>query len=112
MRKSPVLNALFPAIRQEILAATLLSPKKSWYLSELASHLGTSPSSLQRELDSLTESGVLERKLDGRRVYYRAQAGSPVFHALRELLSKTAGLIPALQSEMAKFHGRIRWAAI
>jgi len=112
MRRSPVLDALFPAIRQKLLATALLSPEKWWYLSELASHLGTSPSSLQRELDSLTESGVLERKQDGRRVYYRAQAGSPVFHALRELLSKTAGLIPALQSEMAKFHGRIRWAAI
>src|SRR6266446_6711276 len=32
MRKSPILDALFPEVRQEILAATLLSPEKSWYL--------------------------------------------------------------------------------
>jgi predicted nucleotidyltransferase len=112
MRKSPVLNALFPAVRQEILAATLLSPEKSWYLSELASHLGTSPSSLQRELDSLTKSGVLDRKEDGRRTYYKAQTASPVFHELRLLFSKTAGIVPTLQSEIGRFGEKIKWAAI
>ena len=112
MRRSHILDALFPAIRQKLLAVVLLSPEKWWYLSELASHLGTSPSSLQRELNSLTGGGVLERKQDGRRIYYKAHANSPVFNALQELLSKTAGLIPALQSEIAKFHGRIRWAAV
>lgn len=112
MRTSRILDALFPATRQKLLSVALLSPEKWWYLSELASHLKTSPSSLQRELDSLTEGGVLERKQDGRRIYYKAQANSPVFNPLRELLSKTAGLIPALQSEIAKFHGRIQWAAV
>ncbi len=112
MRKSPVLNALFPAIRQEILAATLLSPKKSWYLSELASYLGTSPSSLQRELDSLTKSGVLDRKQDGRRTYYKAQTASPVFSELRLLFSKTAGIVPTLESEIGRFGEKIKWAAI
>jgi predicted nucleotidyltransferase len=112
MRKSPVLNALFPAVRQEILAATLLSPEKSWYLSELASHLCTSPSSLQRELDSLTKSGVLDRREDGRRTYYKAQTASPVFHELRQLFSKTAGIVPTLESEIGQFGEKIKWAAI
>jgi predicted nucleotidyltransferase len=111
MRRS-ILDALFPSIRQEILGAALLAPDKSWYLSELASHLETSPSSLQRELDSLSESGILERKQDGRRIYYKAKVDSPVFDSLRELLSKTMGLIPALQSEMGRFQSRIRWGAI
>jgi predicted nucleotidyltransferase/AraC-like DNA-binding protein len=112
MRRSPILDALFPAVRQGLLAATLLSSEKWWYLSELASHLGTSPSSLQRELDSLTRSGVLQRKQDGRRTYYKARSDSPVFHPLRELFSKTAGIVPALQSEMTSFGNKIRWAAI
>jgi predicted nucleotidyltransferase len=112
MRNSPILGALFPAVRRELLAATLLSPEKSWYLSELASHLRTSPSSLQRELDSLTQSGVLERKQDGRRIYYKARSDSPVFPSLRELFAKTAGIVPALQSEMKKFGNKVEWAAI
>jgi predicted nucleotidyltransferase len=112
MRKSPVLGALFPAVRQKLLAATLLSPDKWWYLSELASHLKTSPSSLQRELDSLTESGILERRQDGRRTYYKARQDSPVFGELRGLFSKTAGIVPELQSELARFVDRIHWGAI
>ena len=91
MRKSQILNALFPAVRQEILAATLLSPEKSWYLSALAAHLGTSPSSLQRDLEALTESGILQ---------------------LRALFSKTAGIVPLLKSELARFSGQITWAAV
>jgi uncharacterized protein len=112
MRKSAVLQSLFPAIRREILATTLLAPEKSWYLSELAARLGTSPSSLQRELQSLTESGILNRTQDGRRSYYQAQTASPVFNELRLLFSKTAGIIPTLQTEIGAFGGKIRWAAI
>jgi predicted nucleotidyltransferase len=112
MRRSPILDALFPLVRQELLAATLLSPDQWWYLSELAAHLKTSPSSLQREVNSLSASGVLERKKDGRRTYYRAHRGSPVFGDLRNLLLKTAGIAPALQSELTRFGERIRWAAI
>jgi DNA-binding transcriptional ArsR family regulator len=70
MRTSSILDPLFPATRQKLLSVALLSPEKWWYLSELASHLKTSPSSLERELDSLTEGGILERKQDGRRIYY------------------------------------------
>ena len=112
MRNSPILDALFPDVRQGILAATLLVPEKSWYLSELAAHLGTSPSSLQRELDHLTESGILERAEDGRRTYYKAHAESPVFEELRGLFSKTAGVVPLLKSELERFSAEIAWAAI
>ena len=112
MRKSSILDALFPAVRQEILTATLLSPEKSWYLSELAAHLGTSPSSLQRELETLANSGILVRTQDGRRTYYRAQTASPIFNELRDLLAKTAGIIPVLNSELTQLDGKIKWAAI
>ncbi|HJY89264.1 MAG TPA: winged helix-turn-helix domain-containing protein, partial [Candidatus Acidoferrum sp.] len=112
MRKSSILDALFPAVRQEILTATLLSPEKSWYLSELAAHLGTSPSSLQRELETLANSGILVRTQDGRRTYYRAQTASPVFNELRDLLAKTAGIIPILNSELTQLDRKIKWAAI
>jgi predicted nucleotidyltransferase len=112
MRKSQILDALFPDVRQGILAATLLAPEKSWFLSELADHIGTSPSSLQRELESLAKSGILTRRQDGRRTYYRADTAAPVFEELRELFSKTAGIVPVLKSELEEFDGRIRWAAI
>jgi len=112
MRRSSVLDALFPSVRQELLAATLLFPEKWWYMSELATHLKTSLSSLQRELNSLSASGILERKQEGRRTYYRAHRESPVFSELRDLFSKTAGIVPTLQSELIRFRESITWAAL
>jgi len=112
MRTSPILTALFPTVRQEILAATLLSPERAWYLSELAAHLKTSPSSLQRELEALATSGILQRRQEGRRTYYRAETTSPVFTELRDLFSKTAGVVPLLQAELVGFGPKITWAAI
>jgi predicted nucleotidyltransferase len=57
-------------------------------------------------------SGILERKQDGRRTYYRARRDSPVFSELRDLFSKTAGIVPALQSELMRFSDKIDWGAI
>lgn len=111
MRKIQILEALFPDVRQGILAATLLTPEKAWFLSELAAHLETSPSSLQREVESLAKSGILARRQDGRRTYYQADASSPVFEELRSLFSKTAGVVPVLKSELERFGDKISWAA-
>ena len=89
MRSTSVLDSLFPKVRQGILAATLTAPDKWWYLSELAGFIRTRPSSLQRELRTLVQSGILEQRRDGRRVYFKAETRSPVFSDLRGVLEKT-----------------------
>jgi predicted nucleotidyltransferase len=107
MSKPAVLGALFPTVRGEVLAATLTHPEKWWYLSELAHFLGTSPSSLQRELKALVDGGILESRREGTRVYFKADTRSPVFPELRVLIDKTAGVVPTLRSILRPFEGRI-----
>jgi len=97
------LRALFPTVRGDLLAATLMQPDRWWYLSELAKFLRTSPSSLQRELKGLVAGGVLEQRREGARVYFKAETRSPLFPELRGLLEKTAGLVPALREALAPF---------
>ena len=92
-----MLTALFPQVRQGVLAATLGQPDKWWYLSELADRLGTSPSSLQRELSSLVSSGILVHRREGTRAYFKAETQSPVFRDLQQLFEKTAGLAAMLE---------------
>jgi predicted nucleotidyltransferase len=106
------LEAIFPSIRAGVLSSTLLEPKRWWFLSELARHLGAGPSSLQRELGSLVDAGILDRREDGRRVYFRANPSSPVFKDLRGLVEKTAGIVPALVQALEPFGGRIELALI
>jgi DNA-binding transcriptional ArsR family regulator len=87
--KVAVLDALFPSVRQHILGTILAEPDRWWYLSELAHHLATTPSSLQRELLSLVNAGILEERRDGTRTYFRAQQGSPTYRNLRDIFAKT-----------------------
>lgn len=112
MRKTSILDSLFPEVRQGILAAALTRPDKWWYLSELADFIRTRPSSLQRELSALVKSGILEQRRDGRRVYFRAETRSPVFADLRGVLEKTAGLVPTLQNLFRPFAAEISVAFI
>ena len=112
MRNSSVLTALFPQVRQGVLAATLGQPDKWWYLSELAGRFGTSPSSLQRELSSLVASGILMHRREGTRAYFKAETQSPVFRDLQQLFEKTAGLAPILEQILKPFGSKIQIAFI
>ena len=112
MRSPSVLRSLFPHVRQGVLAATLTQPEKWWYLSELADRLGTSPSSLQRELSSLVASGILMHRREGTRAYFKAETQSPVFRDLQQLFKKTAGLVPILEQILKPFGIKIQCAFI
>jgi len=108
MRKNaPALDSLFPNVRQGVLTATLTRPEKWWYLSELAEFLHTRPSSLQRELSSLEQSGILQQRKDGRRTYFKAEPRSPIFRELQSIFEKTAGVIPTLTVALRPFENKI-----
>jgi predicted nucleotidyltransferase len=110
MERTAILDAIFPSTRAGVLSSLLLQPERWWFLSELARHLGVGPSSLQRELDSLAEAGIIARREDGRRVYFKADSGSPIFKDLRGLVEKTAGIVPALTNALGTFGHRIEAA--
>ena len=109
---APALDSLFPSVRQGVLAATLGQPEKWWYLSELANFLHTRPSSLQRELSSLEQSGILQQRKDGRRTYFKAETRSPIFRELRSIFEKTVGLIPSLRNALKPFAEKIACAFV
>ena len=112
MRNNGLLDALMPPTRQGVLAATLLQPGKWWYLSEIADHIGTRVSSLQREVEALVQAGILERRVDGRRTYVKANENSPIFPELHGLMEKTSGIIPLLSQEIAGLKNKIKWAFV
>jgi predicted nucleotidyltransferase len=109
MRNTSVLSALFPQIRQRVLAATLTQPDKWWYLSELAHRLA---SSLQRELSSLVESGILVHRREGTRTYFKAETRSPVFRELQQLFKKTAELVPIVRQILEPFGDKVQCAFV
>ena len=85
-----------------------MQPDKAWYVSELARRLTVPPSSLQRELRSLSEASILTTHQQGRMVYYQANGNSPLFSDLRGLLLKTAGLADVLRDALQPLVAKLR----
>ncbi len=111
MRKF-ILDALFPRTRQAVLSAVLLRPEKWWYLTDLANHLGVSPSSLQRELASLVDGDLLISRRDGKRVYYKVNQHCPIVKELQTIFVKTSGIADVINSSLRRFKGKIELAFI
>ncbi len=112
MRTTSLLDTLMPSTRQNILAATVLHPKKSWYLRELAKFLNVSPSSLQRELINLSKAGILKKTADGNRTYFNADQNCPIFPELKNVLIKTVGIVGLLQHSLKPLSKKITVAFV
>lgn len=109
--KNPA-DALFPKIRQKILAATYLQPEKWWFLSELAAFIKVSPSSLQRELESLSGSAILRKWRDGNRIYFQPETESPIYIPLRDLIIQTLGITAELKESLTSISSKMVCAFI
>ncbi|MBI5836350.1 MAG: helix-turn-helix domain-containing protein [Candidatus Eisenbacteria bacterium] len=111
MRQTP-LDLLMARTRQQLLSAILMHPDRWWYRSELAARFGVRPSTLQRPLGALVEAGILKTRRDGNRLYFQADADSPLYPELRGLVAKTAGLVDVLRGALSPLGTRIRVAFV
>lgn len=104
------MDLLFGGTRQRVLAVLLLKPDASFHLRELARLTGTHAGTLGRELDKLTEAGLLLREQHGNQVHYRANTGSLLFDDLASMFRKTHGVVPALREALEPLVDRIALA--
>lgn len=109
---SAVADALLPVGRQRLLAALLTQPGTELHLRELARQTRLAPASVQREVQSLTQAGILARRQVGRQTFYRADPRCAVATELAHLIAKTVGLAGLLAEALQSVAARIRYAAI
>ncbi len=81
------------------------------YLRNMRNNLRT-PSSLQRELFALVDTGILEQRREGNRAYFRAQKRSPIYRELRAIFEKTTGIAPTIRTAVAAFGGKILYSFV
>jgi predicted nucleotidyltransferase len=89
----------------------LMNPDQEWHLREIVRRTGTALSATQREVLALTEAGILRRRVESRRSYYRANPDCPIFPDLRQIILKTVGLADVVREALDKVEG-IRLAFI
>lgn len=109
---SSLMDLLFPATRQRALAVLLLQPETDFHLRELARLTGSHAGTLARELDKLTQTGLLLRGEQGNQVRYQVNTRHPLFGDLAALFRKTHGVVPALREALAPLDAQIRLALV
>lgn len=113
---SPSLNriadALFPKVRQRVLAVLFGTPDRTYYANELIAIVHSGKGAVQRELESLSQSGLITTRKRGNQTHYQANASSPVFDELRGLVLKTMGLADTLIAALAPLAGHIERAFV
>ena len=105
-------DALFPAVRQRVLAVLFGSPDRSYYANELIALARSGTGAVQRELASLLAAGLITVRDQGNQKHYQANAASPVFAELRGLVLKTVGLADVLRAALAPLAGQITMAFV
>jgi len=112
MSNTSVMDLLFPAARQRVLAVLLLQPQSAFHLRELARLTGSHAGTLAREVDKLAQGGLLLRSEQGNQVRYQANAKHPLFGDLASLFRKTHGVVSALREVLAPLDSQIQLALV
>ncbi|MFJ8748388.1 ArsR family transcriptional regulator [Streptomyces sp. NPDC102441] len=118
MKVSP---SLLPILRSrtqgELLATVLLHPEREYSITELATGIGVTPTTVLREVERLVDGGILTDRRVGRSRLVRACTDTPLYRPLSDLMSVSFGPVPLLTEGLAGLEGVERayiygsWAA-
>lgn len=105
-------DALFTKTQQRVLRVLFGQPQRSFYASELIRDAGTGSGAAQRELARLEDSGLILARRIGNQKHYQANADSPLFGELRNIVLKTVGLAEPLRDALKPVASDIRAAFV
>ena len=105
-------SGLFGKTRQAVLSLLYGREDSSFYTKQILDAVKSGRGTVQRELKSLTDNGIITRKVEGRQVYYRANAQCPIFNELKSIVRKTFGVADVIRQALATMEDKIRVAFI
>jgi predicted nucleotidyltransferase len=109
---STLADALFPRVRQRVLALLYGNPDRSFFTNEIVTLAQSGTGAVQRELASLESAGLLTASARGNQKHYKANTAAPVFDELHNLVLKTSGLVDVLRAALADVAGEIEAAFV
>jgi predicted nucleotidyltransferase len=111
-KTSNIGGALFTKTQQKILRLLFGQPEKSFYSKELVDRAKIGTGTVLRELEKLSEAGLLTVKKIGNQKHFQANPASPVFEELKGIVRKTFGLADPLRRALEQFKEKIKVAFI
>lgn len=105
-------DALFSGTKQRVLGILYGQPARSFYANELISLAASGSGAVQRELATLTNSGLVTVKAVGNQKHYQANPDSPIFTELCAIVQKTTGLADPLREALDPMTSQISAAFV
>lgn len=105
-------GALFSMTQRRMLGLLFGQPDRRFYANELIELTGSGSGAVQRELQRLTDSGLVTATKEGSRRYFQANAAAPIYEELRSIVLKTVGAAEPLKAVLAPLTSRVRLALI
>jgi len=93
-----MLNKLFSSkTRVEILKLFLFNTNNSFYQRQISNLTAQSIRGVQREVDKLNRIGLIERSIQGNRIYYKVNKKCPIVEDLKNIFFKSVGIAEVLR---------------
>lgn len=100
-----MIETLFSSIaRVEILKLFLFNPDNSFFQRQISSLTHQSIRGVQREVEKLEKLSLLEKSIQGNRIYYRTNKKCPIFEDLKNIIFKSTGIAIVLQEHLKIFN--------
>jgi len=109
-RAASLASVLFSGTQQRVLGLLFGQPERSFFATELIGLAKAGSGSVQRELQRLTESGLVTVKHVGNQKHYQANRAAPIFEELRGIAVKTLGPAEVLREALAPLTDRVHAA--
>jgi predicted nucleotidyltransferase len=95
-----------------VLSLLFGNPDKSFYANEIVRYAGVGIGSVLRELEKLSNVGLLTIEKIGNQKHYTANRKSPIFEELRGVVQKTFGLADVIRKALDGFRDSVELAFI
>lgn len=103
LRPGNLASALFTNSQQRVLGLLFGQPERSFFASELIQLIRMGSGAVQRELEKLSDSGLVSVSKVGNQKHFQANPASPIFTELVSIIQKTVGLAEPLGKALEKF---------
>jgi predicted nucleotidyltransferase len=110
--ESSLANLLFGQTRGRVLGTLYGTPDESFFVRQIARNVDVSVGTVQRELTTLSDAGLILRAQTGNQVFYRANRDHPAYPELHALLAKTTGVFHRLAEALTPLAKKIKFAFV
>lgn len=96
-----MLNELFSSkTRVEILKLFLFNSNNNFYQRQISNLTAQSIRGVQREVDKLNKIGIIEKSIQGNRIYYKLNKKCPIAQDLKNIFFKSVGIAETLKENL------------